>query len=265
MPDLSDILVPARFCGPPSSGNGGWSAGAIAVRAAEACPDDHALPQPAVTVSLQAPPPLDVPLSVTATDDGGVVATYDGRPVLSARCSHDPIADVEPVRPDEARAAMASFVGLGSHPFPTCFSCGTGRAEGDGLRIFPGRVTDATAPAGEEPRPRVAATWTPDPSLAGDDLAPDGHPRATVPVTWAALDCVGGWAGDLEERLMVLARITARLDSLPVIGEEHVVVGSARGQDGRKTWTASTMYDADGRVVASAEHLWIAVDPAAFA
>jgi hypothetical protein len=64
---------------------------------------------------------------------------------------------------------------------------------------------------------------------------------------------------------MVLARITARLDSLPVIGEEHVVVGSARGQDGRKTWTASTMYDADGRVVASAEHLWIAVDPAAFA
>ena len=30
MPDLPDVLVPARFCGPPSSGNGGWSAGAIA-------------------------------------------------------------------------------------------------------------------------------------------------------------------------------------------------------------------------------------------
>jgi hypothetical protein len=25
------------------------------------------------------------------------------------------------------------------------------------------------------------------------------------------------------------------------------------------------MYDADGRVVASAEHLWVAVDPATFA
>ena len=84
-------------------------------------------------------------------------------------------------------------------------------------------------------------------------------------MTWAALDCVGGWAGDLEERLMVLARMTARLDSLPVIGEEHVVVGMGRGRDGRKAWTSSTLYDADGRVVGSAEHLWIAVDPAAFA
>jgi hypothetical protein len=265
MPDLSDVLVPARFCGPPSSGNGGWSAGAIAVRAAEACPTDHSLPAPAVTVSLQAPPPLDVPLPVTTTDDGGVSATYDGRPVLSARCSHDVVPDVEPVRPGEARAAMASFVGLTSHPFPTCFACGTGRAEGDGLRIFPGRVADATDVPGEEPRPRVAATWTPDPSLAGDDRSPEGQPRASIPVTWAALDCVGGWAGDLEERLMVLARMTARLDSLPVIGEEHVVVGMGRGRDGRKAWTSSTLYDADGRVVGSAEHLWIAVDPAAFA
>jgi hypothetical protein len=92
----------------------------------------------------------------------------------------------------------------------------------------------------------------------------DEHPRAGLPVTWAALDCVGGWAGDLEERLMVLARITARLDSLPVIGEEHVLVGLGRGREGRKAWTSSTMYDADGRVVGSAEHLWIAVDPAAF-
>ena len=264
MSDLSDVLVPARFCGPPSSGNGGWSAGAIALRAAEACREDHTLPRPAVAVSLQAPPPLDVPMSVTATDDDGVVATYDGKPVLSARCSHDTLADVEPVDPDEARAAMASFVGLRSHPFPTCFACGTGRAEGDGLRIFPGRVADATDTQGEQPRPRVAATWTPAPSVSGDHTS-DGHPRATVPVTWAALDCIGGWAGDLEDRLMVLARMTARLDSLPVIGEEHVVVGMGRGRDGRKTWTSSTLYDADGRVVGSAEHLWIAVDPAAFA
>ena len=219
-----------------------------------------------MAVSLQAPPPLDVPLSVTPADDGGVVAAYDGKPVLSARCSHEAITDVEPVHPDEARAAMASFVGLTSHPFPTCFSCGTGRAAGDGLRIFPGRVSDATDEPGEEPRPRVAATWTPDASVAEDFHAyGDEHPRASVPVTWAALDCVGGWAGDLEERLMVLARMTARLDSLPVIGEEHVVVGMGRGRDGRKAWTSSTLYDADGRVVGTAEHLWIAVDPNAFA
>ena len=70
----------------------------------------------------------------------------------------------------------------------------------------------ATPPAedGEPPRARVAATWTPDPTVAEDFHAyADEQPRASLPVTWAALDCVGGWAGDLEERLMVLARMTA--------------------------------------------------------
>ncbi len=158
---------------------------------------------------------------------------------------------------------MTSYSGLESHPFPTCFSCGTGREPGDGLRIFPGRVSDVSADDG--PRTRVAAAWTPDATVAEDfHTYADAQPRASLPVTWAALDCVGGWAGDLEERLMVLARMTARLDSLPVIGEEHVLVGMGRGNDGRKTWTSSTMYDADGRVVGSAEHLWIAVDPATF-
>jgi len=186
--------------------------------------------------------------------------------VASSTASADLVEAVPPqVTLEQARDAETRFEGLGDHPFPTCFACGTGRAEGDGLRIFPGRVADATDVPGDEPRPRVAATWTPDPSLAGDDRSPEGQPHASVPVTWAALDCVGGWAGDLEERLMVLARMTARLDSLPVVGEEHVVVGMGRGRDGRKAWTSSTLYDADGRVVGSAEHLWIAVDPAAFA
>ncbi len=27
---MTDLLVPARFCGPPISGNGGWTAGAMA-------------------------------------------------------------------------------------------------------------------------------------------------------------------------------------------------------------------------------------------
>jgi hypothetical protein len=266
LPDLPDLVVPSRFCGPPSSGNGDWSAGALSSYAGAECPEDHGRPWPTVTVSLMAPPPLDVPMTVTPGEPSGVVATYAGAPVLAARCTDDEVADVEPVSADEARAAEASYAGLTRHPFPTCFACGTGRASGDGLRIFPGRVADADAVDDfGTPRVRVAATWTPDPTVAEDFHAyADAHPRASLPVTWAALDCVGGWAGDLEERLMVLARITARIDSLPAIGEEHVLIGSGRGHDGRKTWTSSTLYDADGRVVASAEHLWIAVDPAAF-
>jgi hypothetical protein len=59
--------------------------------------------------------------------------------------------------------------------------------------------------------------------------------------------------------------MTARVDTLPLVGEEHVVVGHDRGSEGRKTWTAATLYDADGRVVGRAEHTWVAVNPADFA
>jgi predicted amidohydrolase len=59
--------------------------------------------------------------------------------------------------------------------------------------------------------------------------------------------------------------MTAWIDALPELGEEHVVVGLARGQEDRKTYTGSALYDADGRVVGRAEHLWVAVDPADFA
>ena len=83
-------------------------------------------------------------------------------------------------------------------------------------------------------------------------------------VTWAALDCAGGWAADIGERLMVLGTMTARLHSLPVVGEEHVVVGAARGESGRKRMSAASLYDAAGRLVGTAEHVWIAVDPEAF-
>ncbi len=263
---MTHLIIPSRFCGPPSSGNGGYSAGAISAYAGDECPEDHARAWPTVSVSLLAPPPLDTPMSLAPDAEGGVLATYDGTTVLAARCTHDEIPDVPPVDPDEARAAMASYAGLTSHPFPTCFSCGTGRRPGDGLRIFPGRVADTPALDDTPVRPRVAAAWTPDSSVTEDyHTYVDVQPRASVPVTWAALDCIGGWAGDLGARLMVLARIAVRLDALPAIGEEHVLVGMGRGGEGRKTRTSSTMYDADGRVVASAEHLWIAVDPAAFA
>ena len=92
----------------------------------------------------------------------------------------------------------------------------------------------------------------------------DGVQRCGFGITWAALDCVGGWSEDLEGRPCVLGRMTARVDARPVVGEPHVVVGRRLGRDGRKSFTASTLYDADGRVVAAARHVWIAVDPAVF-
>ncbi|CUR57423.1 conserved hypothetical protein [metagenome] len=250
---MTELMVPSRFRGPAKSGNGGWTAGSLAALA-EVCPRDHADNWPAVQVTLRMPPPLDVELPVTSTATSASCEV--GEAVVVDR---DPVI-VDPVPLEEARAAEATYPGLTFHPFPTCFACGTGREPGDGLRIFPGRVGDA--PDGSQ---RVAATWTPDPSVAENfHEYVDTVPRASLPVTWAALDCVGGWAGDLTDRLMVLGRMTALVDALPAIGETHVVVGQRLGSEGRKTFTAATLYDADERIVARAEHTWIAVDPAAF-
>jgi len=252
---VTELIVPRRFCAPPDSGNGGWTAGALAALDDADAPTDRSASWPAVEVSLRQPPPLDTPLPVTV--EGGVTtASYGGAPVASAHRADRSLTEVEPVASAAAAAAEASYPGHTFHPFPTCFACGTAREEGDGLRIFPGPVAGGAG---------IAATWTPHASLHEDwHTYLDEHPRASVAVTWAALDCIGGWAGDLTERLMVLGRMTARVDDLPVIGEPHVVVGEARGRDGRKTFTASTLYDSAGRVVATAEHTWIAVDPASF-
>ena len=241
----TELVVAGRYRGPARSGNGGYTSGALAALA----PDDWA----AVTVRLSQPPPLDTAMSVSRGADLLVAAAGDAEVARALRADHE-LLPVPAVDKDTARAAEAAYAGLASHPFPTCFSCGTGREPGDGLRIFPGPVHGG-----------VAATWTPHPSVAADwHEYRDATREVGHAVTWAALDCAGGWAADIGERLMVLGTMSARLDSLPAVGEEHVVVGEARGESGRKRMSAASLYDASGRLVGTAEHVWIAVDPAAF-
>ena len=244
----TEIVIPARFNGPARSGNGGFVSGSLAERV----PDAR---QHAVEVTLRRPPPLDAPLTVTTADGVTTLSDAEGL-VASARVVDLELAAVDEVPADVAAEAMLHYPGLGNHPFPTCFACGTDRAEGDGLRIFPG-------PVGGD-RGHVASLWVPQPGHAESSDLVDGVQRCGLGTTWAALDCVGGWSEDLEGRPCVLGRMTARVDALPVVGELHVVVGRHLGTDGRKSFTASTLYDADGRVVAGAQHTWIQVDPSVF-
>jgi hypothetical protein len=243
------LLVPARYRGPAKSGNGGYVAGALAHELGD-------IGDRAVAVTLRQPPPLDSTMRINPVD-GGLELTFGGAVVAQAAVVEDPVEPVEGVSWEQAQAATTAYPGLVSHPFPTCFACGTERP--DGLRIFPGEV-----PAARDGMTRVAATWVPDSSVAADPEEYDDVPRAGLATTWSALDCIGAWAGDLTERLMVLGRMTAIVDDLPVQGEQHVVTGEHRGSQGRKTFTASTLHDADGRIVGRAEHVWVAVDPATF-
>ena len=109
-------------------------------------------------------------------------------PVAEAapRCRGRALPVVEPVPAVLAASPRRRTPATATHPFPTCFSCGTGREPGDGLRIFPGMVAGRLARWPPPPGPRTRAV----------EPTPRPRPgqRARTRSTWAALDCVGGWS-----------------------------------------------------------------------
>lgn len=255
---LDPLTIGRRFAGPPSSGNGGYTAGLLASQVTGSADGP-------VTVTLRRPPPLERPLGQRLLPDKGLVRLLaggdgedgddgdDGDEIV-AEAGPGAFADeaVEPVPLDQALAAESAYRGLHRHPFPTCFVCGTARQEGDGMRLRPGLFA-----AG-----RTACVWTPHESLA------EATGLVSPVFAWAALDCPGGWTSDLEARPLVLGRMTARCDAPVTAGTPYVVVARLLDEQGRKTRTASAVYDVmradQPRRVGRAEHVWIAVDPARF-
>jgi hypothetical protein len=223
------LLIPARFNGPPDSGHGGYSAGLAA-----------SLIEGPAEVALRAPPPLEVPLAVEH-DGNHVRVVQDGTLVLEAA----PAAlDVEvPPAPSvtDAGAAEANSPFLDdSHPFPTCFACGPLRDEGDGLRLFAGRV------AGRE---LFAAAWTP--------AAEFGSDGSVDPLfVWAALDCPSS-APAMSGQTIVLASLAVEIRAPVTVGAPHVIGSWEIERDGRKHWTGVAIWDGAGGVCAAGRALWI--------
>lgn len=235
---MSDSLViPTRFNGPLESGNGGYSAGAVAA----------SVDGPVAEVSLRKPIPLDTQLEVTAEGDGSV-RVLDGDAVVGeAR----PVAglDLEPPEPvgvEAARNASTRYRGLPDGPFSHCFVCG--RSREDSLGVFAGEV---------EGRDVVASPWTP-PEWAADA---DGLVRPEI--VWAVLDCPTFFAAYLRDELPIsfLVRFAARIDAPVTAGEEHVVVAWPLEAEGRKSEAASAVLSADGKPLALARALLVEPRP----
>jgi len=237
-PSPAAISIAARFCGPPGSGNGGYTCGRLAAGL-----------RPPVEVTLRRPPPLDRELAILRNPQGQALMDGDV-PVAEAR--HARLELVPPACPGlgAATAAAARYHGLAEHAFPTCFVCGPGRAPGDGLRIFAGEVPGDGM---------VAAPWRPDPGLA------DADGRVDEAFVWAALDCPGAWAwlAALDNPL-VLGRLTAEIDAPVMTGQPHVVGGWRLGREGRKYYSGTAIWRADGTICARARATWIEVDPERF-
>ena len=228
------VVISRRFRGRPESGNGGYVCGLLA----------GIIAGPA-EVTLRRPPPLDCPLAVERLG-GGAIALREGETLIAEGAPAAVEIDVPaPVAFDDAQAASKGYLGLRAHGSPGCFVCGPQRAYGDGLRIFPGHI---------DGREIVAAPWTPDASLA----AAEGTVRPEF--VWASLDCPGYWSLSREpsgRRLAVLGRLAAKLVSPVRPGERCVVVGWPLGEDGRKFYSGTALFGADGQLRAFARATWI--------
>ncbi len=247
--DDSRLRIPARFCGPPGSANGGYVAGLLAAQiiASRSGRRRRGASEP-LQVTLRQPPPLDTSMTLRVAD-GHATVGFGGALIAEAEPGRFGSDLVEPVSVASATAAMTRFAGAARHPFPRCFVCGTARPVPDGLGLRPGRL--------EERPDSVATVWAAGPSVAGQDTVP-------LALVWAALDCPGGWSADIVGRPMVLGRITALVEAVPQVGDTCVIVGRLLGHAGRKTFTACAAYDPDGRVLGRAEAVWFAVDPDRF-
>jgi hypothetical protein len=244
---MQTMTIARRFCGPPNSGNGGYVCGRLA----------RHIPGGA-EVTLRAPPPLDRPLDAVATDNGSWELRDGVAIVATARPVSVDLARLETARFDEAAAAeLLTPIKPHEHLLPMCFVCGPARAPGDGLRIFAGPLVRQS----QEASPVLAATWTPDPTLAAEDglVAPE--------FLWSALDCPTGYAcsydrqsGGFDGVPILLGRMSARIEARPRAGERCVITAWETGRDGRKRIAEAAAHGETGTLLAVARATWIAVD-----
>jgi hypothetical protein len=233
---MASVVIPRRYNGPPDSGNGGYSCGVLA----------GLVDAPAVEVTLRAPPPLERELRVEERD--GALVALDGETVVAeARPTELELGTPEPVPMAAAIEADAgsSYRDAEGHWFDTCFVCGPSRAEGDGLRMFPGLLPDGV---------HHATRFRPDASLA------DAAGLVRGEVVWAALDCpTSAPIADWDDRRppSVLARLAARIDAPLHAGREYLVLSWPLGEDGRKRTAAAALYDEGGTPLAVSRALWI--------
>lgn len=238
------IVVERRFCGPPDSGHGGYTAGLLAAEVGE----------PA-EVTLRRPPPLERPLEVERHGDRAVLRDGD-TVVAEARTISGVEIDVpDPIRFADAEAAAKAGRGaLEAFAFRTCFACGTDRRAPDGLALVFGPVPGRSDGI-------HAAPWTPDPSLA------DGDGNVRPEFVWAALDCPGvsplvGTVG--AGSAFVLGRLSVeRLGPVPV-GYRFIVLARLDQREGRKANVSVVLTTDMGDVRARARATWIEVDADTF-
>ena len=228
------VSVASQYNGPPTSGNGGYSCGVLAVMLAGAA-----------QVRLYSPPPLDMELTVSWHEDGHL-EMHDGETLVGS--ASPTVLELEvPPAPTFAQAQAASerYIGHNHHAYPSCYVCGPQRHPDDGLCLFPGPVDDWNL---------LACPWQP----SENTLDEAGNVRPEI--VWSALDCPGYFAAAGENlEVTLLGELVGEIFA-DVPGDRPLVVFSwPLGKEGRKAWGATAIANQEGEVLALSRSLWITV------
>ena len=230
---MQSVTVPARFCGPPDSGNGGYTCGLLAKELGGV-----------VECTLRSPVPLEEPLEIERSQSGGILR-QDGKVIVEANSTTLDVAPPAPIDLETATAAMKSSFALDPcHPFPTCFVCGPKRKAHDGLEIFPAAIHEGL----------FAAAWLP--------AAEFGDSRQVLlpQFLWAAMDCPTGFAAGFPVAgKLVTGRLAVEQLQPIKIGERCLLLSWPLGIEGRKHFSAACLYQ-NQKPCAVARATWIRLE-----
>ncbi|MEZ5559903.1 MAG: hypothetical protein R3E86_15330 [Pseudomonadales bacterium] len=243
------LVIPARFRGPPNSGNGGYVAGAVA----DLFADPYAGPDAAIEVTLRAPIPLDTAMSVQRPDADSVRIVLEEQLIVEAQrttlCMAVPQAPAFAAA-SAGRDASPSFYtgvnpllpnGTGFHPI--CVCCGADVAPDQGLHVYAGPVTGFDG---------AAAAWRPHAAFADTDG------NLPAPIIWTALDCPGQFAYMVSGiRTGLLGRMTGRVLRRVPADQDFVICGWRLEVEGRKHFAGTALFDQHGELCALARQTWI--------
>lgn len=239
----SPISISERFCGPPKCGNGGYVAGLMAKQI-----------KTATAVRLLMPCPLETELKLEETEQGWLLSN-DTKKIAQALPRQLVLDIPAPPRLEQAAKASKECYGFIDHPFPECFVCGPNRAEGDGLRIFPGPIQNSSI---------VAAPWTTDDSLAeGDESETQAIGSEFI---WAALDSTSSFPllPAPEQKALVLGELHADILSTVNVNETLVAYAWPIEISGMKHISGVAIANQQGLIVGKAKATWFAVDRSMF-
>lgn len=234
----STLSIDDRFQGFPGYALGGITGGLMAQQIG-----------PEVEVTLHQPVRTGDELEMT-TRDSAVELLFEGDSVATATSTAIDIEVPDPVPPMTAMEASDSYLGHHEHPYPSCFTCGTERSEGEGLRIFPG-------PVGTEDI--VAGPWTPHPNQA------DSNGTVPLEYIWAAVDCPSIWAvmeaaPSESPDHVVTGRLAVRSEEPIRETEPHVVMAWPLERQSNTWPAAAAVLGSEGKVRAVARHTLVLTD-----